>query len=456
MNRIETAASDPRRSGWSVLGLRRDEIGPVLVATLFFFCVLTALMLLRPARDALGMEHSLDSLRGLIVVTALGTLAVNPLFGWLVGRLTRQQLVSATYGFFVLSLVGFWSLMRFAPGAVGRAGSQAFFVWFNVFNLFVTLVFWALLTERFTREQGLRLFSLVSIGGTSGAIFGPWLTLRLAGPLGTANLLLVAGGFLLLGLLAAWLLLQITPDRAAGAGVATALNEGAAGRIGGSAWAGIGSVFRSPYLGAIACYVMLMAAMATFVYFARLQMVAAIAHDVDARAAMLGHIDLWTHIAVLVLQLSLRGRLVERFGLGVALAILPVATAIGFVGLAIHGSVAVLVLLEAITRAVQRGITQPAREALFTGVAREDQYKAKAFIDTFLYRSGDVVGAQAERALGGPGPAMGGLFGIALPLALAWVALALWLGRARTPAIDALAASGSPNLRCGKPTPGVS
>lgn len=455
MNRIEAPAPDPQRSGWSVLGLRRDEIGPVLVATLFFFCVLTALMLLRPARDALGMEHSIDSLRWLIVATALVTLAVNPLFGWLVGRLTRLQFVGSTYGFFVLSLVGFWSLMRFAPGAVGRAGSQVFFVWFNVFNLFVTLVFWALLTERFTREQGQRLFSLISIGGTSGAIFGPWLTLRLAGPLGTANLLLVAGGFLMLGLLAAWLLLRITPDRAVGAS-ATASNVGDTGRIGGSAWAGIRSVFRSPYLGAIACYVMLMAAMATFVYFARLQMVAAIAHDVDARAALLGHMDLWTHFAVLVLQLSLRGRLVGRFGLGVTLAILPVATAIGFVGLAIHGSVAVLVLLEATTRAVQRGITQPAREALFTGVAREDQYKAKAFIDTFIYRSGDVVGAQAERALGGLGLAMGGLFGIALPLALAWVALALWLGRARTPAIEALAASGSANFRCGKPTPGVS
>ena len=455
MNRIETTAPDPRGIGWSVLGLRRDESGPVLVAALFFFCVLTALMLLRPARDALGMEHSIDSLRWLIVATALVTLAVNPLFGWLVGRLTRLQFVSAAYGFFVLSLVGFWSLMSFAPGAVGRAGSQMFFVWFNVFNLFVTMVFWALLSERFTREQGQRLFGLISIGGTLGAIFGPWLTLWLAEPLGTANLLLVASGFLLLGLLAAWLLLRITPDRAAGASVATALNEGAAERIGGGAWAGIRSVFRSPYLGAIACYVMLMAAMATFVYFTRLQMVAAIAEDVDARAAVLGHIDMWAHIAVLVLQLSLRGRLVERFGLGVALAILPVATAIGFVGLAIHGSVAVLVLLEAITRAVQRGITQPAREALFTEVAREDQYKAKAFIDTFIYRSGDVVGAQTEGLLGRLGLAMGGLLSVALPLTLAWVLLALWLGRTRAPAIGTTAATGSPSFRCGKPTAGV-
>src|SRR5690606_21210378 len=124
-------------------------------------------------------------------------------------------------------------------------------------------------------------------------------------------------------------------------------------------------------------------------------------------------------------------RLIERFGLGVALAILPAVTALGFVGLAIHGSFAVLVLLEAANRAVQRGMTRPAREALFTVVEREDKYKAKAFIDTFVYRAGDVTGAQVEGLLGKLGLAMGGLAGVVVPLALAWATLAIWLGRDR-------------------------
>jgi len=86
------------------------------------------------------------------------------------------------YGFFVLSLVGFLALLMFAPGAVGQRSGQVFYVWFSVFNL------------------------------TLGAIFGPWLTSQLAQPLGTPNLLLVAGGFLLLALAAAWLLVRVTPD----------------------------------------------------------------------------------------------------------------------------------------------------------------------------------------------------------------------------------------------------
>ncbi|NMG65170.1 MFS transporter [Azoarcus indigens] len=432
MRQATKAAPRRPRLLQALLNLRREEVGPVLIAALFFFLVLTALMLLRPARDALGMERGIENIRWLFIGTAVVTLAVNPLFGWLVGRFKRLQFIAATYGFFVLSLVGFWALLTFAPGAVGRGSGQVFYVWFSVFNLFVTMVFWALLADRFTSDQGKRFFALISVGGTLGAIFGPWLTSRLAQPLGTPNLLLLAGGFLLLALAAAWLLVRTAADRA-GPGVAATAGGAAteAERIGGSAWAGLRAVFRSRYLAAIAGYILLMTVLATFIYFTRLQMVAAVAGSMDARAAILGSIDMWTQVAVLLLQLTLTGKIIQRFGLGVALAILPVATALGFIGLAIYGSFVVLILLEATTRALQRGITRPAREALFTVVSREEKYKAKAFVDTFMYRTGDVIGAQTEGALGRLGLAMGGLVGVLIPLALAWAALGLWLGRAQ-------------------------
>ncbi|MEJ2790564.1 MULTISPECIES: MFS transporter [unclassified Pseudoxanthomonas] len=415
----------------TLFNLRREEVGPVLIGAVFFFCVLTALMLLRPARDALGMERGIESIRWLFVGTAVATLAVNPLFGWLVGRLRRLQFIGVTYGFFIASLVGFWALLMFAPGAIGQRSGQVFYVWFSVFNLFVTMVFWALLADRFTSEQGKRFFALISVGGTLGAILGPWLTSQLAVPLGTPSLLLVAGGFLLVALFAAWLLVHVVPDRAtADAAVHAPRFAAESERIGGSAWAGLVAVFRSRYLTAIAGYVLLMTVLATFIYFTRLQMVAAVSDSMDARAAILGNIDMWTQVAVLVLQLTLTGKIIQRFGLGVALAILPVATALGFIGLAIYGSFVVLVLLEATNRAVQRGITRPAREALFTVVSREEKYKAKAFVDTFMYRTGDVIGAQTEGALGRLGLALGGLASVVVPLAFAWAAIGIWLGRA--------------------------
>jgi hypothetical protein len=80
---------------------------------------------------------------------------------------------------------------------------------------------------------------------------------------------------------------------------------------------------------------------------------------------------------------------------------------------------------------VQRAIMRPARETLFTVVSREDKYKSKAFIDTFVYRGGDVVGAQTEGLLGRLGMGLAALASVAVPLALVWAALGIWLGRAQ-------------------------
>ncbi len=429
MTRTTTPTSRSPRLLQVLFNLRPKEIVPALIAALFFFCVMTALMLLRPVRDALGMERGIEDLRWLFIVTAVVTLAVNPLFGWLVSRLRRLQFIGATYGFFVLSLMGFWLLLMFAPGTVGQRSGQVFYVWLSVFNLCVTMVFWALLADRFTSDQGKRFFALISVGGTLGAILGPWLTAQLAKPLGTPNLLLVAGAFILLAIAAAWVLVRIAPDRE-DANANDLANE--TEHIGGSAWAGLRAVLQSRYLTGIAGYVLLMSLLATIIYFTRLQMVAAVSDNLDARAELLANIDMWTQVAVLFLQLTLTGKIIQRFGLGVALAILPVATALGFIGLAIFGSFIVLILLEATNRAVQRGITRPAREALFTVVSREEKYKAKAFIDTFMYRNGDLIGAQAEGVLQRLGLAMGGLLSMVLPLALTWAALALWLGRSQS------------------------
>ncbi|SFX65203.1 NTP/NDP exchange transporter [Marinospirillum alkaliphilum] len=411
--------------------VRREEILPVLLAVLFFFCILTALMLLRPAREALGMQRGIELVRWLFIGTAVVTLLVNPLFGLLVSRLKRMQFISITYVFFALSLVGFYLVMMLAPEAIGVTSGQVFYVWFSVFNLFVTMVFWALMADRFSLAQSKRFFGLIAVGGTCGAIFGPWLASQLATPLGTPALLLISAGFLLLALLLAWMLTRLQPRPVHGQTgsdeAAPAVDENAL--IGGSAWEGFRAVFRSRYLLGIAAYVIILAIMATFIYFTRLQMVAALGDDLDLRTTWFARIDLITQITTLVLQGLVAGHLMRRIGVPITLALLPITTLLGFVGLALVGSLAALIAFEAAFRAVQRAIMRPARETLYTVTSREDKYKSKAFIDTFVYRSGDVVGAQLEGALGRLGMGLAAVASVAVPLALIWAALALWLGR---------------------------
>jgi AAA family ATP:ADP antiporter len=406
--------------------IRRGELAPTLVAALFFFCVLTALMVVRPAREALGMQRGIEAVRWLFMGTVVVTLLVNPLFGLLVSRFRRLAFIAATYLFFAAGLIGFYALLVFAPAAIGERTGQVFYVWFSVFNLFATMLVWALAADRFSLEQSKRLFGAIAVGGTLGAIFGPWLASLLAKPLGTPALLLIAAGFLVLALGAAWWLTRISTSVQQDGNF---LEEQAV--IGGSAWEGFRSVFHSPYLLAICGYVLILAVMVTFIYFTRLQMVAALGTDLDTRTVTFARIDLATQAATLVLQALVTGHLMKRLGVAVTLALLPLTTALGFVGLAIAGSLAALVAFEATFRAVQRGIMRPARETLFTIVPRADRYKAKAFIDTFVYRAGDVVGAQTEGLLRGLGAGLAALASLAVPLALAWMVLGAWLGYAQ-------------------------
>jgi ATP:ADP antiporter, AAA family len=369
------------------------------------------------------MQRGIEAVRWLFLGTVLVTLAVNPVFGWLVARFRRIVFVSATYLFFAAGLLAFYALLVLAPASVGEHTGQVFYVWFSVFNLFAVMLVWALMADRFSLEQSKRLFGAIAVGGTLGAIFGPWLASQLARPLGTAALLPVAAGFLVLALGAAHWLARL---RAEG-GHAPAEES----LIGGSAWEGLQSVFRSPYLLAICAYVLILAVMATFLYFTRLQMVAALGTNIDMRTATFARIDLVTQVATLLLQALVTGHLMKRLGVSVTLALLPLTTALGFLGLAIAGSLAALVAFEATFRAVQRGIMRPSRETLFTVVPRADRYKAKAFIDTFVYRAGDVVGAQTEGLLGRLGLGLAALASVAVPLAVVWLAIGWWLGTAQ-------------------------
>jgi ATP:ADP antiporter, AAA family len=414
--------------------VRRHEVAPVLAAGAFFFCVLTALMVLRPAREALGMQRGIEAVRWLFIGTALVTLLVNPAFGWLVSRFRRLHFMAATYAFFALSLALFYLLLVLAPEAVGVTSGQVFYVWFSVFNLFITMLFWALMADRFSLEQSKRFFPLIAVGGTCGAIFGPWMASVLARPLGTATLLLIAAGFIVLALAAAWVVARTQPERedATDPGdpeAPPAVSEHAI--IGGNAWEGLRAVMRSRYLLGIAVYALILAVIATFIYFTRLQMVAALGEDVDLRTAWFARIDVITQVATLGLQALVAGHLMRRLGVPLTLALLPLTVMLGFIGLAMVASLAALITFEASFRAIQRAVMRPARETLYTVVSREEKYKAKAFIDTFIYRSGDVVGAQTEGLLGRLGLGLVALASVAVPLAVAWALLGIWLGRAQ-------------------------
>ena len=151
--------------------------------------------------------------------------------------------------------------------------------------------------------------------------------------------------------------------------------------------------------------------------------------DAGARTAFFAKADLLVNILTALTQLFLTGRILPAVGLGPALALLPAVTAAGFFALAASATADTLFAVQVLRRAAEFALVKPAREALFTVVAREEKYTAKSFIDTFVYRSGDALGALTDGLVAFLGLSPFGFALAFLPVAAVWIANALALGR---------------------------
>jgi ATP:ADP antiporter, AAA family len=388
----------------------------------YFFCLLCGYYILRPLRDEMGIQSGVANLPGLFSVTFAAMLAVVPVFGWAAARLPRRRLVPWTYLFFIANIAVFYAL--FESGAARPVVAAAFFVWVSVFNLFVVSVFWSLMTDLFTPQQAARLFGVVSAGGTSGALAGPALTAALAAPLGTANLLLVSGGFLAAALVCIYALLRWAREREApGARRAPEV------RIGGTMWSGLTEIARSPYLVAVVGYVLLYTALLGFAYFELARMISEQYADSAERTALFAHVDLAVNVLTLLGQLLVVAKFVEKLGVGAALALLPVLALAGFAAIGLVPLLAVLLAFQIARRAADYAIARPAREMLFTVLDRDAKYKSKNFIDTVVFRGGDAASGWLYAGFKALGLALPGMALAAFPGVVLWLALGIFLGR---------------------------
>jgi AAA family ATP:ADP antiporter len=199
--------------------------------------------------------------------------------------------------------------------------------------------------------------------------------------------------------------------------------------IGGSIWAGFTRTVRSRYLTGIAVFLVLFTVGSTFLYFEQSAIVGSTYADRTSRTEVLAKIEFAVQILTVVTQVFLTGRLIRWFGLVAALAFLPVVSMLGFGALGGAPTFAALAAFVILRRAGNFALTNPGMEVLFTVVPREDKYKAKSFIETFVYRGGDQVGAWTFAGLAAIGIGLAGTAWVAVGVSAAWLMLAIWLAR---------------------------
>jgi AAA family ATP:ADP antiporter len=416
--------------------VREHESTALVASCAYFFFVLSAYYVIRPVRDEMGVAGGVENLAWLFTGTLVGMLIVHPLFTALVARFPRRRFVPLIYRFFILNLVVFFLVLGAGDGDHAVWVGRVFFVWTSVFNLFVVSVFWSFMTDLYRPAQSQRLFGLVAVGGTLGAILGSTLTSALVPLVGPANLLLVSALLLEIAARAARALDGQEASLARGARLeeADAVGEEGTGVIGGGVIGGgvldgIRHVARSPYLLGIAALMLLFTIASTFLYFQQAAIVARVFEgDPQARTRLFAGLDLAVNVLTLATQVFLTGRMLRWLGVAVSLAVLPLMSLIGFGILGATPVLAVLVVFQALRRAGNFAIQRPAREVLYTVLPRTDKYKAKNFNDTFVYRVGDQLGAWSYTAIAWLGLGLSGLALTMVPLSAVWLLLALWLG----------------------------
>jgi AAA family ATP:ADP antiporter len=166
----------------------------------------------------------------------------------------------------------------------------------------------------------------------------------------------------------------------------------------------------------------------TFLYFEQADIVGRYYANATARTAILAKLELAAQVLTVVTQIFLTGRLIRWVGLAMALALQPFVSILGFGMLGAVPVFGTLAWFTVARRGTNFAVTNPAMEVLFTVVPREDKYKAKNIIETFVYRGGDQVGAWAYRGLVAAGLSMAGISFVAVPLSAIWLSLGLWLG----------------------------
>lgn len=422
---LPTAASPdsvPRSLLQRLVMVQPGEGRALLWAAAYFFFLLLSFYLLRPMREAMGIARGADKLPWLMTGTMLAMFALHPLYAMIVSRMPRRRFIPLVSHFFAANMLMFFAAFSLLPEHGGANLGYAFYIWLSVFNLFVVSVFWGLMADVFNEDQGKRLFGMISIGGTLGAIVGAAVTQNLSqGSFGIkfepAHLLLLAVVCLQLSVFCMIRLANRFGLAKTGAGPK---------EPGPDFREGLRLIRHSRYLQLICLYIVLFTITSTFLYLTQGEIVARSFSGTAERTAAFATIDVWGNAITLAVQLFVTSRLLRGLGVPGVLLILPVLTLAGFAALAAWPVFLTLAIVQVLRRGLHYAVDRPAREILYIPLGPEEKYKSKTFIDTVVYRAGDFIGVWAPTMLGA---LLIPVSAAAIATAGAWIASGSWLGR---------------------------
>lgn len=389
-----TRARSPLRA---ILDVHRDELPLALLMFTYFFLVITSFWILKPIKKALFIQYydqggftlltwTMKAAQAELLAKVLNMVVAFvavAVFTWLARRYVRQQLTFIFTAFFLASYLAYIPLI----GQPADLTVWSFYLFGDLFSTLMVATFFAFLNDSVTPAASKRLYGPIVLGGIVGGVFGSTTVSAFIRSLENAHWLWICAGIAVLILAAAYAAGRIV-DRSPPP--LSAPEPASTEERGGAAMEGARLVFRSPYLLSIVGIVGLYEIVSTVMDF---QFSSTVAHylEGDAIGQQFSLVFAITNVASMIVQLFLTSFVMTRFGVGVALLVLPLAALTGSVGFMALPILWMGSALNTIDNAFSYSINQSAKEALYVPTTKDEKYKAKAFIDMFVQRFAKAV-----------------------------------------------------------------
>lgn len=407
--------------------VRAGEGAGVLLLGLNVFLLLVSYYLLKTVREPLILTQGGAEVKAYSAAfQALLLLAIVPAYGAFASRVSRIRLITWVTLVFVFNL-----LLFYVFGIAGAREGVVFFLWVGIFNVFTIAQFWSFANDLYSHSHGKRLFPAIAVGGSLGSLVGAQAAAMLMHATGPYPLMLISAALLaiciLIGRTIHYRAAADPVHFAAGPAEAPLAKTGA-----------LDLLLRDRYLGLIAVLILVLNIVnnsGEFLLgkFVTAEAVRVAGSNLAAQQIVIGefygHYEVWYNTVALGLQMFAVSRIFRYAGVRAALFVLPC------IALASYSSLLLVPLLPVIrwAKIVENGadysIEKTTEQALFLSTSREAKYKAKAAIDTFIKRAGDVLAAVAvyvgtRLAFGVKGFAVTNLV-----LTVLWVAVAVGIAR---------------------------
>ena len=395
--------------------IERKEVFTLLKAFLFFFFVLASWYALRPVRNELAVQGGIYNLPWLLMGVMLAMLIINPIYSWLVSRISQNKIIFYIYSFFILNLIIFLSLWSFT-GEEGRIWTgRAFYIWANVYSFFVVSIFWVTMINFFDHTDSKRFFGIISAGGSLGAFFGSsvarYFSTEICGNTSISDLgpmsLIIFSIFSLL--FAIYFSGSFKPNL---------IEVDSSEEIGGSSLEAVQNIFKDPAIRNLGIYVVLFTMLMTTSWMISLGIVEEWSNDPCERTGLFARIEQIVTPLTLIMQVFLASYVLRKIGSLTVLTIYGLLFAMAFMAYSFFPNITTVMMVVISLRIFEYGLNKPTRESIYTKLKQQDRYKSTVFIDTFLARSGDVIGGWFVRGLVGTGIAVLSVTWAALPFAM--------------------------------------